>query len=216
MSYTTKTWYKVSACDKTTLVPLFDGYVVTGDSVGLYGKMNLSAIYDSSDLVTNKLTGNGGSIDANGKPFDLWYDEDNKLFYDNHSTSDIEYWSVSHKVGDSRSEVIFSIVPLNENPAIATRQQTLLTSSEFPSPYLFISPGCAVDVQARNIDFSQSNSVVFDGSKVFVRTSADLKTLDDLFMVFQQLSESASKIASLEEEVNNLKQFVSQLTSTTP
>jgi hypothetical protein len=218
MSYTTKTWYKVSACDKTTLESRFVGYVVTGDEIDITGKMVVTAIYDFDDLITNKLTYRGGYIGVDGNPHDLWYDESNRLDYDNHATSDINYWSVSHKTEGARSEVVFSIQSLNENSDISELQQKLLANtSYFPNPYLFLSPGCAIDVQNRNIDFTQSNSIVFDGSKVNVKmNTADTKTLNELFIDLQQLESVLPVLTRLTAEVEELRLFINQMTATLP
>lgn len=217
MSYTTKTWYKVSACDKTTLDSLFVGYVVTGNEIDITGKMAVSAIYNFNDLVTNRLSYRGGYIGIDGNPHDLWYDENNRLDYDNHATSDINYWSVSHKTESGRSEAVFSIEKLNENSAISDLQQKLLANTSLPNPYLFLGPGCAVDVQNRNIDFTQSNSIVFDGTKVNVKmNTADTKTLNELFLDLQQLDAVLPELTRLKEEVEQLKLFISQMTATLP
>lgn len=212
MIYSENTWYRFRANNvNDEYRNIIDGYIITGVVDSAQRAVEVRAIYDKDDLRANILvtsskcrnlisTSNGslldvgfGSIKLSGGKNNLSTASRAKYYADN---------TLDEFVLDS---VVYSIQLLSPVPEIATRLQNILSRTNLqPSPYLFLSAGCSVDVNERTVDFSQSKSIVFGNNVdvIFNDGTSSADVFNYLYMRTNSLERANSK---LQTQLSNLQ-----------
>lgn len=177
MVFNTNSWYKFKAFDISNYPNniIVDGYLVTGEiNNNDNSQITISAIYDKNDVIANLLNTNGGRIGSNTGNLVSVHLTINDYPQLNGGEANSTNYARFTKSNQTSSECIkYTLTLLNKNQFISKIQQKLLNnissnSQENPMemqskiiPQIFLSPGCVVDVNNREIDFTNCKTVEF-------------------------------------------------------
>lgn len=239
-------WYRVKI-DANDNDKSFDGYFVTGARNNTENTIPIAHVYQFDSLVdlSNNVT---GYFDGSGNPHDITYfhssDQYKLVLYTTANGLKCDKKSLNSSVsGEENLSVDGFYIDNFSTNSIASIQQSLIENSVNNDPNynsLFLSPGVAVNVGERTVDFTHSVRTTFDVDRILLKAdlgqAMTLREILDTIMdrlnennmiLFQQIGELStavdqqigelstavnSRLDGVDSNIESLQEFRSGLT----